>query len=349
MAGKVYSASVALGDDALDLRGSTQASDLAIQLQVLAAYLVHPGFRPEAFARLRAGYLAALPQLAATPEGVFERDGAGLMHDGDPRWSFPGAAAIASAPVDAPRRLLAGMLARNAVEVTIVGDIGLAEAIDHTAATFGALPPRPPPGPPPGAERHDAGVRFPPPAATPVHLTDTGRPDQALAAIAWPTTDFYADMRGARAMLLAGEVLQNRVTDELRIAQGLTYSPRAEVDFSETLPGYGTVLAAVETPPDKIPAFYAAMSVIGADLADKPVGADELARARNPRVAGIEKARLGNDYWLEWLSGSAGDPRRLDLIRTTLPDYASLGAAEVEAAAHRWLRADRAWKLVIGP
>ncbi len=349
LAGKVYGATVALDDDALDLRGSTQAGDLSTQLQVLAAYVAHPGFRPEAFARLRAGYLAALPQLAATPEGVFERDGPGLLHGGDPRWRFPAAASIETAPADAPRRLLADMLANNPLEVTIIGDIGLDQAIAATAATFGALPRRPPPAAPPGSSRHDSGVRFPAPTLAPVRLVDAGRPDQALAAVAWPTTDFFVDMKGARAMLLAGEALQNRVTDELRIAQGLTYSPRAEVDFSETLPGYGAVSAVVEAPPDKAPAFFDAMARIAADLRDKPIGADELARALRPRVAGIEKARLGNDYWLEWLSGSAGDPRRLDLIRTTLPDYASLTAADVQAAARRWLRPETAWKLVIGP
>jgi zinc protease len=102
-------------------------------------------------------------------------------------------------------------------------------------------------------------------------------------------------------------------------------------------------------PPDKIPAFFASVAAIAADLRTKGVTADELARARNPRVAGIEKAQLTNEYWLQRLSGAQADPRRLDLIRTTLPDYGKITAQDVQAAAQAYFTDDRAWKMVIEP
>ncbi|HEY2480602.1 MAG TPA: insulinase family protein, partial [Caulobacteraceae bacterium] len=103
----------------------------------------------------------------------------------------------------------------------------------------------------------------------------------------------------------------------------------------------------VEMPPQKIAGFFSDVAAIAADMRDHGVTADELERARNPRISTIERAQLTNEYWLARLEGSVGDPRRLDIIRTTLPDYAKVSLADVQAAARKWLVDDKAWKLVI--
>ena len=344
LAGRLYGANFNIGNQAFDLSGATQPKDLATQLQVLAAYVAAPGFRPEAFERARAAYLTALPQMEATPEGVLGRDLEGLITGGDPRFTFPSGEALAAAkPGDLPA-FLQKPLAEGPLEVTIVGDVTVDQAIALTAATFGALPARPAPAPP-AVKAGD--VRFPAPTATPVTRTDTGRVDQAMAMIAWPLTDFFADMARARATMLAGEVLLNRILDKVRIEQGATYSPDTVVDLSETFPGYGYALSLVEMPPAKLPGFFASVSAITADMRAHGVTPDELARARNPRVASIQKAQATNEYWLGRLSGSIADSRQLDLIRTSLPDYEKIGAADIQAAAKAWFVDDKAWKLVI--
>ena len=346
LAGRIYGAKFTIGDQAFELAGATDPKDLATQLQVLAAYVADPGFRPEAFQRIRAAYLTALAQLQATPEGVLGRDLEGLLHAGDPRWAFPTRGELDAARPGDLESVLAGPLATGRLEVTIVGDVTVPKAIERVAATFGALPARPAAATlPPEARR----AAFPPPAASPVALTHGGRSDQAIALIAWPLTGFYTDMERSRAAMLAGEVLQNRILDQVRIAQGDTYSPETEAELSETFPRYGVAFSMVQTPPAKVAAFYASVAAITADMRARGVTADELARARNPRVAGIEKARLTNEYWLTRLAGALADPRRLDLIRTTLPDYAKITVADVQAAARAYFTDDRAWKLVVEP
>jgi zinc protease len=168
-----------------------------------------------------------------------------------------------------------------------------------------------------------------------------------MALVAWPTTGFFGDMARARAASLAGDILQNRILDKVRIAEGSTYSPQTAVDFSQVFPDYGFALTQVETPPAEIPLFFDDVAAIAAELAAAPPSADELERVKNPRIAGIEKAQLTNSYWLERLAGSIADPRRLTLIRTTLPDYEKITAADIQAAAARWLVPGRAWKLVV--
>jgi zinc protease len=51
---KVVGARFGLDDDAFDLSGEAQSPDLDTQLQLLAAYMTEPAFRPEAFQRVRA-------------------------------------------------------------------------------------------------------------------------------------------------------------------------------------------------------------------------------------------------------------------------------------------------------
>jgi zinc protease len=228
--------------------------------------------------------------------------------------------------------------------VTIVGDITVDRAIALTAATFGALPPRASEPPPPPAA---LSVRFPAATPAPERRTDTGRPDQAIAVLAWPAPDFFADMRRGRAIMLASDVLGNRLVDKVRVAQGTTYSPETRADLSQVFPGYGYVFSLVEMPPPIIPGFFQTVADIARDLGDHGITADEFERARNPHVAGLRKARLTNEYWLGNLTGALADPRRLALIRTTFPDYESLTPADLQAAARDLFREDRAWKLVI--
>jgi zinc protease len=344
LAGKVYGVGFSVTNDAFQFKGAARPADLEIELQVIGAYITDPGFRPEAFERTRSGLLSELPQLEATPDGVLAREGGALFTRGDPRFAFPTKASLVSARPEDLKALLRERLARGPVDVTIVGDITVDRAIALTAATFGALPPRLPAPPVTPAARV---VRFPGPTATPILRVDTGRADQAVAAVAWPAPDFFADMKRSRAIMLAGDVLENRLIDKVRIAQGATYSPQTHVDLSQVFPGYGYTLNEVEMPPPLIPGFFDTVTTTARDMIENGVSADELDRARNPRIAGLKKAQLTNEYWLADLTGALADPRRLDLIRSTFPDYEAINLADIQAAARDWFKDDAAWRLVV--
>jgi zinc protease len=344
LAGRVHSAAFAVEDSAYDLAGATRSEDLATEMQFLSAYVADPGFRPQAFERLRTAYLAQLPQLDATPGGVLARESGALLTSGDPRFVFPSREQLLAAKPDALRALLSGPLAHAPIEVTIVGDTTADQAIAEVAKTLGALPPRDAPTAPPRAA---LDVAFPGPTATPIELKHTGRADQAVGVIAWPMPGFYDDMRRSRVDMLTGEVFENRLLDKVRISEGATYSPETETSLSQTFPDYGYMLAQVEMPPAKLPGFFTAASEIADSMATKGVTPDELARARAPRVAGLAKAQLSNEYWLADLSGSIAEPRKLDLIRSTFPDYDAVTTAQIQAAAKRWLADDKAWQLEI--
>jgi zinc protease len=346
LASKVYGVGFGARDDGFVLTGGATSRDLDTQLQVLAAYVTAPGWRAEAFDRVRAGAAPQLNNLAASPNGVMSRDIGGLLHNGDPRWATVTPIDLTFTKLSDAQAVIADALAKGSIEVTIVGDVTVDRAIAAVAATFGALPARPDPSPPaPEALR----VRFPAPTATPVVRHHKGRSDQALALIAWPAPDFYSDPQRSRDMRILEQIIQARLFDQLRIGAGASYVPQTALETSTTFPGYGYVEAAAEVPPDKIDLFYRIVGRITDDLKAHEVTQDELDRAKQPRVDLFTKSQQTNGYWLNVLTGAQSDPRKLDVIRTTIPDLKHVTAPDVRKAARLVLDDAKAWKMEVLP
>src|SRR6185312_13085517 len=253
--------------------------------QVLAAYVSDPGWRPEAFKRLQGLGETLEAQYEATDSGLLSRDLGGLLHAGDRRWTFPSRAEIGAADPAELKATLGPALASGPIEVDIVGDITVDKAIQEVAETFGALPKRPDPTPP-GTPEY--ATSFPHPSATPVVETHNGRSDQGIAFEAWPTDDYFANPDQARADSVLGRVLQLRMTQVLRLGEGVTYSPSAGATASTVFPHYGYISAEMEAPPAKLDGFFTDLDKIAADLRATPVSADELERAKKPAIEALE-------------------------------------------------------------
>ena len=343
LAAHTYGVSLAPGEDAFQLSGTTRPEDFALQMQVLAAYVSDPGWRPSGWERLRALGGTIHDQLASTPSGVFTRDSGALLRGGDRRWALPSREEIAASSVADARALLEPALAGGPIEIVIVGDISVDEAIRQTAASFGALPPRA------DAPTPATAVRFPAPTPEPVRLTHQGRADQALAYIGWPTTDFYADPRQARVLNVLSDVYRLRLTQRIREEQGTTYSPQTNHNASQTFAGYGVFSAQIEARPEALAGFLRDAESIVADLRDQPVDADELQRALRPRIEGLQRNMNGNPWWLANLADIQDDPRVAASLATMLADYRSITPADLQQAARQYLRPAAAYRIVVVP
>ena len=227
----------------------------------------------------------------------------------------------------------------------MVGDVAVDQAIAATADTLGALPLGAAEPIPPGGDQ----VRFAAPSPDIVIRRHSGRSDQAIGLVAWPATDQFADQQQSRVLNMTAEILGSRLIDQVRIAEGATYSPVGRAELSETFPGYGFLYGSVETPPSKLAHFYTDVDAITADMASKGVNADELERARRPHVQQILKAQQTDDYWLSRLHLAQTDPRRLQLIRESASGYARITAADVQTAARTFLAQGRSWRFEVEP
>ncbi|MGO8484570.1 insulinase family protein, partial [Rhizobium leguminosarum] len=96
-----------------------------------------------------------------------------------PRWTFPDRSQLAAAHPEDFEALFQPMISHGPIDITIVGDVTVEDAIRLTAETFGSLPPRPETTS--SDDRND--VRFTVTNGKPVVETHKGRADNAAAAV----------------------------------------------------------------------------------------------------------------------------------------------------------------------
>jgi zinc protease len=315
-------------------------------MQILTAFAVDPGYRPEAFEHVRNLADPMINGQNASPTGAMQRQLPFLLHDGDPRWAPPLPVDVATLQFADMRQTLAGPLSKGAIDVTIVGDVSVDQAIAAVSKTFGALPPRA------AAQAPSADsivVRFPQAQATPVVRKHAGREDQAVFVVAWPVADGRGDLQTSRNLRILEQTIKSRLFAQFRVADGASYEADTGLETSQIFPGYGYIYAFAEAPPDKEALFYDTVAKITADLRQHALTPDELERARQPRVELFTRARQTNGYWLGSLDGVQRDPRRLDVVRTTIPALKAVTSADVQKMAQTYLDDAHIWKLNIEP
>lgn len=344
--GKVVGVGLAALGDRFLLSGGTRNEDLQVEMQLMTAYLTDPAYRSTSFEQTKVVYPASYESQMALPAGAFNIHARGLLANGDKRTAVLSPDELNAISMDTYRPQLRDLLSKGPIQVTIVGDLTLDEAIRVTANTFGALPPRPPiDAPAPGSD-----IRvFPPGTPEPLKFTHKGLAEQGMGYIAWPTTDVTRDLKEARRIELMVAVLKLRVLDEIRERLALAYSPRVGASYSESYKGYGTLAVAAETAPDKLPAFFKAMDDIVRKLRDEPVSDDELKRAREPLVAASLRSRSTNYWWLSQLTELVDRPWYEPQTLTGVDELQSMTAADIQALARKYLRPDVAWKAEIVP
>jgi len=341
LSGRIFSANLAVDGDAYQLSGATRPQDLDLEMQVLTAYLTDPGVRPAPFEQIKALFPQIIAQQMATPAGAFALLSSGPLASGDARQSLPTTEDISGWTNDQLKSGLAEGLSQGPVSVVMVGDVTVDAAIAAVGATLAALPPR---GDQPAPAEGANVLRFPTGTAEPVRLTHMGPPEQALGYVAWPTTDAVADRTESRLVSVLAAVLELRVLEEIRENQALAYSPGVASSASDVYQGYGLVSVTAQTTPQNQPVYFQTVDTLAASLRDAPITEDELTRARAPIIERLRRSQAGNEYWLGVLADVATNAGEVDQIMTTITDLEAITPADIQAAAVRYLVADKAWR-----
>jgi zinc protease len=344
LTGKIVGIDFGIDEDATNLSGSTRPADFATEMQLLMAFTTDAAYRGDAWERLKAFVPNYYTSLSASPGGVFQMNGASVLHSGDPRFGIPTQADFLKVTNDQIKSLVDTQLKTAPVEITIVGDVTEAQAEAEINKTFAALNKRDDIAPPAG----DGTVKFPTTNLSPV-FEHHGRADQDMGFIAWPTTDMFADTQQTRGLEMLGEVMTLRLIDTVRENKALSYSPSAGSRPSVSFKGYGYLAASAEVRPELDQTFYDTVAGIVADLKAKPISDDELLRARKPALDKLENDRKTNVYWNGVLRGAARDPRRLDLIRTRQKQLETVTAADIQKLANTYLDMSKAVRIQVKP
>ncbi len=343
LAGRNVGVALKVAPDALVFAGDTTPADLVLQLQLLAAQIADPGYRPEAELTTRRQLEPFYARLATDPSGPLRIDAPRILAAGDPRFGLPRLEEVRQRTLAELRAWLAPQLGAGPIELSLVGDLEPDAAIAAVAATLGALPPRQP------KAAHDE-LRA-------VTLAPAG--DQALAyagaipkdvlALYWPTAD-ASDIARVRRLNLLAEILGNRLLKTIREELGGSYSPSAGSQPNETYPAYNFVAAQIVLNPDDLDRIRPAVLAVAADLVAKGVEADELNRARQPILTMLRESERTNGYWGRTVLGAAQErPWLLDWARNRRTDYESVTLEELNTLARAYLDPARAIVFVIKP
>ncbi len=344
MAGKSVSTNFYAETDAFGASAGTTPEDLDTQLKLWMAYLTDPGYRPESIAQFHKLYNVFYDTLGGTPQGVFQRDATSLLYSGDPRFAFPKPGAVADLTLEDARAFIEPSRENAALEIGIVGDITVEEAIASAAATFGALPER-------ALERksYDEArkISFPEPGET-VTLRHEGEANRALAHVYWPAPD-GRDAEQARALSLLAEIFQLKLTDRIREEEAATYSPGAGYSGSRLFEDYGYFQVSLDLKPEDVESFFGVVNELAADLASGEISEDELQRARRPVLESIEESEEQNSYWLAVSAESQTDPEVLDRHRSRVVDYETVTLDQLKRLAETYLQPDNTYRIEVLP
>ncbi|HET9161198.1 MAG TPA: insulinase family protein, partial [Caulobacteraceae bacterium] len=342
--GKVVSVGAGVGDEGFTLAGGTRPQDFDLEMQLLTAYVTKPGWRTDGLPERLQLAKTMYSQADATPGGVFGRNAGLMLHSGDMRWRQPDPDEISAMNPEEVKAFMTPILADGPIDVSIVGDLTVDQAIAAVAKTLGALPPRQTRG------EHPQGraIKFPAATPQPVVLRHHGRADQGLVFVAWPTPGFF-DHDAALRLRLLQLIINDRLFDQVRSKEGKTYSPSGDVYSPEAFPGYGYLMVSIEAPPSETAAMLQTIDAVVSDLAAREVSADELERVRKPRIELWRRNLRTNDYWGSLLINVFDSDAVLIAPRTNLEAYPKVTPAELKAVATRYLTPDKAFRIVVAP
>ena len=315
----------------IQLSGVTRGADLGRQLELLAAYARDPGFRTEGDEKVAQLAPLLAGQISGNVLVAYRRARSAVLAGSQPRFAdLPTNADLAATRPGELAALLRPQLAGPA-DIAIVGATTVDAAVAAVAHTFGAGTKQP------RAALVAPRVTMPAGTAEPLMFEHSGRADQAIYGVYWPLPDYFADPRTADASEILSNVMGQRLIDSVREKLGLTYSPFSEVQAGKQIAGYGYIGSAIETPQANFATFRGIVLDQIKDLAEHPIGADELLRAKRPVIEGRTQRLQRNEYWAAVLPLTLRDPRQRAPILSSVSAIEAVTAADLQRVARSYL------------
>ena len=320
------------GTASFDSVVQTTPVDLPLQLQLLAALVTDPGYRPEGEVQYRQAVTNYFARRNGTPASALQAALGGILSDNDPRFSLQSLPEYQALTYAKLREDISDRLARGAIEIGIVGDIDDDNVIGMVARTFGALPAREAQfrsyeDQPPRTFTKDRSRRV---------IRHDGPADQALLRLTWPTRD-DADPVETLKLELLEKIVRVELTDELREALGKAYSPSASSSLSRHWKGFGLFSINASVDVAEVPETRAAIERVVASLREGPVSADVLQRARQPMIEQWHNALKSNQGWLALVDRAQTEAERIQRYIKAGARLEAITPAEIEAVARRYL------------
>ncbi len=345
LAGDALTLNFTVEEDAFYFTGVASPDKVEKLLEIVAAFITDPGFRPEGFQGTVANLQSYYPTVNREPVQFLRSFCPTIMANGDPRYGLPLPAKVFERQPKQIETWLKPALATAPIELGLAGDLDVESAVTAVARTLGALPARQ------AAARPEAARRPQLPAKPVRHtwLLQDSEPDKAAVRLYWPAVD-GDDFHTMRRLQVLAEILNDRLRVKIREELGVTYGPLQGVWGSDVWPGYGYLFVEIETAPRMADRVADLTRDIARDLATRGITADEFERAIQPRLANLKQELRNNAYWTYYvLSRLQEKPGRAEWLLTRNSDYEQMRRADIEAVARRFLDPKRSYTFIARP
>jgi len=333
LASEAWAFKLQVGNEAFDLTSSTTNASLEIELQVLAAFMTDPGFRPTIDERLPDAVEIMSRMYFSNPAAALSEAFLGAVDPDDPERMPPRATMDAWRSADFAR-LLKPALTTAPVELTIVGDVDEATAARMVGRTFGALAAR---APRDGARADARFLRVPDHGFPVIRKTYQGPADRAAAQLIWPLYIANASRRAEEyALKLTAAIFDTELRQRIRTELGKSYAPQVATQTPDDA-DQGILVARMEGNPADVEQLVTEAQAVARKIAAGDITAEELEAARRPMLTQITALRGRNIWWAAAMDGSARNPGIIEEAVGMVPLLSSITLDQVKAAAAKWL------------
>ncbi len=276
LSGTTVSTDLSLELNVFFMTSVIKTKDMLKQLQVSTAYLTAPAFRPEVIKRYRKEIESVYHMMRSSPYAALSYDIYGYILK-EPRLSLAEKEHLLSLTMDELKQAMLPSLQKGPVEITIIGDVNIEEVKHHVAQTLGALPSF---LEMPDNQQQLKTIKFAPDKDF-IKIYHTGKPDQALLKMYWPTTDNKDVALDAKLRML-GNIMDSKIRELVREKESISYSTDVSSLSSDVIPDFGMFTVQADLTPEDFDQVENLFLRVVEDVRTNLVTEDELTRALNP-------------------------------------------------------------------
>ncbi len=313
--------------------GTTCAQDLELQCKLLAAAILHPGYRSDGEVMLRRALDNRFRELETTPQGALAMQANRVIFGNNVLFTLPQRSEIEACSAKDVEQAMSPLLNKNYIEVTLVGDFDVASVLPVLERTFGAMPKR------------DAEPMQISPETRHVALQPWGQNrfiefstklDKTIVARVHAAGN-GRDIRRNRRLQVLASIVRERLFNVLRADMNESYSPRTRIQVNDDFDNAALLVASSAGVKANRAKVCAAMEDICNRIGQGDISEDEFQRAILPIRAAAQKDLVSPDYWQNQLRDLQANPERLARIRDFIEDMNSISLDEIRTVAREVL------------
>jgi zinc protease len=333
-------------DDAFQMVATSSTGELPLALRYVAAYLVDAAFRTEAQTRVSGVFNDTYLSMEQSAQGVVAMQIGSFLAGGDHRVSVPPRHMTQGHSIDSIGVWARPILEQGAIEVALVGDFDIDQAIGEMARTFGALGSRSPK--PDLTGRRTLKLPRPPQSKTFHYGTSTKNRPTTLTYV-WPVNQPTTLVQKQHFQMLAF-IMDQRIRAKLREEKGETYAPSAHFGWNEVYANLASLQCQIEVKSNRAVKLGALLRQVVGDLGRQGITEDELAGAKAVYLAETHRWQRENAYWLNGVLADAQEhPWRLENARHLARNSADASVNDVNALARQYLTDQNLFQFTIQP